>query len=96
MSAVIKLSDRALRDNVDKLGELNAQIKALAKQADAIKDKLVASGYSEIEGKLFRAVISVRSSSRLDSKMVKAFLSPEQIELASKVSESVAVSLYDR
>jgi hypothetical protein len=96
MSAVIKLSDRALRDNVDKLGELNAQIKALAKQADAIKDKLVASGYSEIEGKLFRAVISVRSSSRLDSKMVKAFLSAEQIELASKVSESVAVSLYDR
>ena len=96
MSAVIKLSDRALRDNVDKLGELNAQIKALSKQADAIKYKLVASGYSEIEGKLFRAVISVRSSSRLDSKMVKAFLSAEQIELASKVSESVAVSLYDR
>lgn len=95
MSAVAKLSDRALAVNVDKLGELNAQIRALSKQADAIKDKLIASGYGEIEGKAYRAVISARSSVRLDSKIAKAFLSPEQIELASKVSESVSVSLYD-
>ena len=95
MNVVVKLSDRALAANVDKLGEINAQIRALAKQADGIKDKLIASGFDSIEGKSFRAVIAVRSSSRLDQKLVRAFLTAEEIELATKVSESVSVSLFD-
>jgi hypothetical protein len=95
MSAVIKISDRALSVNVDKLGALNAEIRALSKAADAIKDKLIASGLSEIEGKSYRAVISPRESVRLDSKIVKSFLSPAELALASKVSKSVSVSLYD-
>lgn len=95
MNAVVKLSDRALAVNVDKLGALNSEIAALKKAADAIKDKLIASGYAEIEGKAFRAVISPRESVRLDAKIAKSYLSAEQIALASKVSSSVSVSLYD-
>ena len=95
MSAVVKLSDRALADNVDRLGVLNAEIAALKAKADVIKDKLIASGYDSIEGKSYKAVISHRESVRLDSKIVKSYLSADQIALASKVSKSVSVSLYD-
>lgn len=95
MNAVVKISDRALAANVDKLGDINAQIAALKKAADAIKDKLIASGYAEIEGKSFKAVIVPKSSVRLDQKIVKGFLSIDQIAAASKISNSVSVSLYD-
>jgi hypothetical protein len=95
MSAVVKLSDRALADNVDKLGALNADLAALNKKIREIKDKLIASGYGEIEGKSYRAVISIKESVRLDPKVVRSLLSPAEVAMASKVSESVSVSLYD-
>lgn len=94
-NAVVKISDAALERNVDALGLLNAEISALKKRSDLIKDKLIASGYSEISGKKFKAVISLRSSVRLDAKAAKSFLSPSQISAASKVSESISVSLFD-
>lgn len=95
MSAVVKISDAALSRNVDALGALNAELAALKKKADAIKDKLVASGYGEIYGKAFKAVIVPKVSVRLDSKLVKAKLSAADIAACSKSSESISVSLYD-
>jgi len=95
MSAVLKISDAALSRNVDALGALNAELAGLKKKADAIKDKLVASGYAEISGKLYRAVIIPKVSVRLDSKLVKSKLSAADIAACSKSSESVSVALYD-
>ena len=95
MSAVIQLSERALAANVDKLGAINAQLAALNAKAREIKDKLIASGFGEIEGKQYRAVISVKESVRLDSKLVKAKLSPIDLAACMKAVESVSVSLYD-
>lgn len=95
MSAVIKISDAALSRNVDALGALNAELASLKKKADAIKDKLIASGYPEIFGKSYKAVIVAKSSVRLDSKLVKAKLSPADIAACSKASESISVSLFD-
>ena len=97
MSAVIKLSDRALAANVDKLGAINAQLAALKKQADEIKAKLINSGYDEVDGKSFKAVIVRKDGSLLlDSKKAKGFLSAAQIAACEKRgSPSVSVSLYD-
>lgn len=97
MSAVIKLSDRALAANVDKLGAINAQIRALQAKASEIKSKLICSGLDEIEGKLFKAVIVEKSGSILfDSKKAKGFLSAAQIAACEKRgAASVSVSLYD-
>jgi hypothetical protein len=95
MSAVVKLSDRALAAQVDRLGELNGQIAALKKRADECKDRLIESGYAEIEGKKYRASIVLRESVRLDQKIVRGFLSPAEIAAASRVVESVSVCLYD-
>ena len=94
-SSVVKISDAALSKNVDALGLLNAEISALKKRSDLIKDKLIASGYPEIFGKSFKAVIVAKSSVRLDSKLVRAKLSPADIAACSKVSESISVSLFD-
>ena len=82
-------------ESVDQLGSLNAQIAALSKQADAIKSQLRKSGAGEYRGSLFRAVVSERSASRIDSDKVRNLLSEEQ--LAEVISEvrSTSVSLFD-
>jgi regulator of replication initiation timing len=80
---------------VDQLGALNAQIATLNAQAEAIKKILRESGAGEYRGDVFRAVVSERSSSRIDAKKVRQLLTEEQ--LAEVVSEvmSTSVSLYD-
>jgi regulator of replication initiation timing len=80
---------------VDQLGALNAQISALNQQAEAIKKILRDSGAGEYRGEVFRAVVSERSASRIDSDKVRNLLSEEQ--LAEVISEvrSTSVSLYD-
>ena len=48
----------------DQIGQLDAQIKALTEQLDALKDKAKSSGLEEIEGLIFKVSIgkSIRSS----------------------------------
>lgn len=94
-NAVVKISDAALAANVDKLGAVNAELAILKKKDDAIKDKLLASGYSTIEGKAYKAVISVRDGLKLNSKLVKAKLSPADILACSLPYSSTTVTLYD-
>lgn len=94
--AVVPLAPRALRAKVDRLGELNAEIARLTAKADELKTELKATGRSEIAGARFRAVISERETTRLDTALVKGFLTVEQIVLCSKTTKSVAISLYDR
>jgi len=94
-ATITRLSDRALSDNVDRLGAINAEIAALKTRADDIKAKLIDSGRAEIEGKAYRAVISTRDTVRLDSKIVRGFLTPAEIAAASRVSTSTNVTLYD-
>ena len=94
-ATVTRLSDRALADNVDRLGAINAEIARLKARADEIKDKLIAAGTGEIEGKHYRAVISPREVTRLDTKIVRSFLTPAEIIAASKTTSSVNVTLYD-
>ncbi len=97
MSAVVKISDAALKANVDKLGALDAEIASLNKKAKEIKAKLIASGYDSIEGKLFKAVIVKKAGAVLfDAKMAKSLLSADALAACEKLgAPSVSVSLYD-
>jgi len=48
-----------LRDNlVDQLGALKARIAELTEQEAELKQELIDSGYTEMEGDLFRATVS--------------------------------------
>ncbi len=98
MNAVLSaspISVRRLSNKVDKLGEINAQISRLQDDANDIKFFLKDLGMDEVYGKLFRAVISVSETTRLDNAKVKGMLSPAQITLASVTSTSTRISLYD-
>jgi uncharacterized protein (UPF0335 family) len=96
-NVVVKISDAALAANVDKLGALNAELAILNKKAKDIKAKLVASGYDEISGKLFKAVIVKKDGSVLfDAKIAKSLLSDAAIAKCEKLgAPSISVSLYD-
>ena len=93
MSAVI--SQRRLCKSVDDLGALNAQIAQLVAQANLIKLTLKESGFDEVVGKAYRAVISTKTTARLDTKLVRGVLTPRQIDDCTVKSASTSISLYD-
>jgi len=85
----------ALCAKVDTLAALNAQISVLTKQADVIKAELKKSGYDEIQGDHYKAVIVTKTTCSLDVKKVRKLLTPAQIDLCSVDRVSVSISLFD-
>jgi len=95
VTAYTNISIRRLSKMVDELGMLNAQISALTKKADAIKATLKETNHDEIYGSVFRAVISTRTTARLDTKEVRKLLTPKQVDFCTVDSTSTSISLYD-
>lgn len=96
MSAVTaRRPPKRLIATVDKLGDLNARIARLTKEADALKAELKGSGLTEIAGTTFRAVISTRTTARLDTALVRSILTPRQVDACTVESTSTSISLYD-
>jgi len=98
MSAVATrpaLSVKRLVTMVDDLGELNARISLLVNQADALKKSLKTSGYDEVIGTRFRAVVSTRTTARIDTELVRGILSPAEVDACTVESTSTSISLYD-
>lgn len=89
------VTTRKLVRMVDELGAINAQISKLQKNADALKKTLKESGADEIIGTLFRAVITTKTTARLDTKFVRELLSPAQQDYCTTESTSTNISLYD-
>lgn len=88
--------------DVDTLGALLAQIAALTKQADAIKDGIKndasLTGDKCFEGDLFKATYSESNRSVVDSKALYAELgaTPEQIARHTKVTAVYSVKVTSR
>lgn len=61
---------------VDELGVLKSQISDLQTRETEIKDALKESGESEVEGKLFRVVVSRFNVDRVDTKGLIEHLAP--------------------
>ena len=89
------ISARRLQKQVDELGGINAQIHFLQKKAEFIKETLKASGYDEIFGQSYRAVIVTRTTARLDTKLVRELLTPAQIDYCTTESTCQSISLTD-
>jgi len=86
----------ALADIVDELGELKARIADLTKQETKLKAALIASGYAEIDGSLFRATVTWTERATLDSEAVRAMLTPDQVKACTRVTEIKAVRVSAR
>ena len=80
---------------IDRLGKLLAQISELTAQADAIKANLKESGFTEVEGNLFRATVSTSERTTLDTKKVELALG-DKISLCQKTSTTVTVRVVSR
>ena len=88
--------------NIDSLGSILAQIAALTKQADAIKDGIKddasLTGDKVFEGHLFKATYIETNRSVVDSKALFAELgaTPEQIARHTKVTAVFSVKVTSR
>lgn len=96
------MNTTTITHDVDTLGELLAQISALTKQADAIKDAIKedasANGDKVVEGYLFRATYIESNRSTVDSKALFAELgaTPEQIARHTKVTAVFSVKVTSK
>lgn len=81
---------------VDELGELKAQISKLCAREKQLKDILIQSNQPEIDGELFRATVSVSDRESLDSFMVRQFLTHDEVQECTKVSQVVTVRVGAR
>jgi hypothetical protein len=83
-------------DNIDKLGDLLAQIATLEREANKIKAELKSAGPGAYEGDLFRATVSVSERETLDMDAVREKLSPQFIRAHTRVAEVQTVRVAAR
>lgn len=67
---------KTLAEKVDEFGHLKAQVADLEARMNALKEDFKDSGKAEIEGALFRVVVSRYTMSRVDWKSVAEALNP--------------------
>ncbi len=68
----------------DRFGSLKAQIEALSRELDEVKTEIKATGREEIVGTDYVAKIVLQERSSLDTKLVKALLTDEQIAACTR------------
>lgn len=90
------MSKTSLTSAVDKLGHINAQIADLQAQAEPLREQLLQSNKPEVEGKLFRVVLSERTSKRLVSAKVRKYLTARQLKACTNEVTSTVLTIYDR
>jgi len=83
---------------VDRLALLNKRASDIDTEAKAIKEQIKASGLETIETNRYRCVIvHVPAGERLDTKLVRQYLTTEQLIECTKYTEpQTRVNLYDR
>ena len=92
---VIALSSRQIRDSVDKLAVLKSQIRALKRQEEFLSDLIKNQGCGEYLGKDYIATITSSERASLDTTTVKGFLTPAQINLATKYAQVVTLTIKE-
>ena len=85
---------RVLAASVDRLAVLNATIKQLEDEKDAIKAALLSAGPDEIVGTLHKAVITHSIRESLDSAKVRDMLTPAQYAKCTRSQPVHAVRVY--
>lgn len=97
MAATLNSSTRArLSSLVDQLGNLNAEIAILEREAQTIKAELTAAGEPVIEGEMFRAAIVMSERTSLDAKLAIAMLESVGAKAPMKSAFVTAVRVSDK
>lgn len=75
----------------DQIGQLDAQIKALTEQLDALKEQAKASGLDEIEGRIFKVSIGKSIRASLDTASIKKELGQQWYDDRCKLAEVTTI-----
>ena len=75
----------------DQIGQLDAQIKALTEQLDALKEQAKASGLDEIEGRIFKVSIGKSIRTSLDTASIKKELGQQWYDDRCKLAEVTTI-----
>lgn len=85
------LAKTDIRNTVDALGKLQAQIADLEAKEKLLKAALIESGAGAYEGALFRATVSESERNTLDMAAVRKKLTPQFIAAHTKTTPVVTV-----
>ena len=88
--------NKTLSQLADDLGFLKAKIAELTSQEKALKEKLIASKCTGVNGDVFRVTISTSERESLDMKAVREKLSPQFIAAHTSVTEVTTVKVVAR
>ena len=77
----------------DQIGQLDAQIKALIEQLDALKEQAKASGLDEIEGRIFKVSIGKSIRASLDTASIKKELGQQWYDDRCKLAEVTTIRI---
>ena len=80
----------------DQIGQLDAEIKALTKKLNALKDEAKASGVEEIEGRLFVVTISTDIKATLETAKVREELGQKWYDDHCKLQEVTTLRVKAR
>jgi len=77
----------------DQYAALKAEADVIAKQLSTLRDLILADGAELYRGSKAWLVVSLVDSTVLDSKLARAFLTPEQIQFASKTTSTTRITI---
>ena len=77
----------------DQIGQLDAEIKALTEQLDALKEQAKASGLDEIEGRIFKVSIGKSIRASLDTASLKKELGQQWYDDRCKLAEVTTIRI---
>lgn len=77
----------------DQIGQLDAQIKVLTEQLEALKKQAKASGLDEIEGRVFVVSIGTSIRASLDTASIKKELGQQWYDDHCKLAEVTTVRI---
>lgn len=80
----------------DQIGQLDAQIKALTKQLEALKSEAKASGLDEIEGRVFVVTISKDLKATLETAKLREELGQKWYDDHCKLQEVTTLRIKAR
>jgi hypothetical protein len=83
--------NRATADLADEYGALDAQIKALSEQRDALKDELKARQIERVEGVYWTVTLSASTRTTYDDKAIREALGADICKTYERVTETVTL-----
>ena len=87
---------KANRSDVDKLGDIRAEIRALEAEEAVLRDRIIQTEQAKVTGDDYVATIKASERRTLDTKAVLAWYGEQELARFMRTSEMMVVSVKSR